>query len=261
MRVGLFRSVFFILLLVLSNSVSASPNALWRVVNNLCVFNARHFSSALPCESVNLADGPKEGYAIVRDFKHPSHFLLVPTQKISGIESPVLLKRSAPDYFGLAWRHRTLLDEVKQGRVPRSDYALAINSVEGRSQDQLHIHISCIKPGVRKSLQAQLRNITPRWQPLSGKIGGFVYYARRLEQGDLSAAYPFLLLKKGLPVAQGEMQNYGLAVVAVNFEQGKPGFVVLTTRVGMGDKRNIAHTEGLLDFTCGMLSAEEMVQK
>ncbi len=251
----LIVSLLFLLLSGLPAAALASPNALWRVVNNLCVFNQQHFNSALPCEKVNLNDGREEGYAIVRDFKHPYHFLLVPTQKIGGIESPLLLKRSTPDYFGLAWRYRTRLDDIYRSKIPRSEYGLAINSVRGRSQDQLHIHIACIKPNIRDNLRKQLPDITTGWRQLPQKLGSDVFYARRIDQEDLAGAYPFLLLKR-LPVVEAEMENYGLAVVPIDFENAKPGFVLLATKVGMGRKGNIAHTEGLLDFSCRALTSQ-----
>ena len=38
--------------------------------------------------------------------------------------------------------------------MPRDDISLAVNSVYGRSQNQLHIHIDCVRSDVRNALRA-----------------------------------------------------------------------------------------------------------
>ena len=74
------------------------------------------------------------------------------------------LSPGAPNYWAQAWHARRYVDQ-RAGRVlGRDELSLAINSVYGRSQDQLHIHIECIKPAVRAALPGIKNGDTPDLQ-------------------------------------------------------------------------------------------------
>ena len=64
--------------------------------------------------------------------------------------------------------------------VPDRAVSLAINSRTGRTQNHFHIHISCIRPDVRKQLDNNLANISSRWLPLPGGLRGHEYNAAHL---------------------------------------------------------------------------------
>ncbi|MET0331942.1 MAG: CDP-diacylglycerol diphosphatase, partial [Dyella sp.] len=49
------------------------------------------------------AGGGLNGYAILKDHHGPAQYLLIPTARITGIESPLLLRAGAPNYFAAAW--------------------------------------------------------------------------------------------------------------------------------------------------------------
>lgn len=62
-----------------------------------------------------------------------------------------------------------------------------MNSKRARSQNQLHIHMSCIRPAVRDqlhSLQWQQR-FDSRWQIVRERFNGHTYYARTLSLDEL----------------------------------------------------------------------------
>ena len=63
-----------------------------------------------------------------------------------------LLKVHSENYFADAWQAREYVSGALHEVLPRDDIGLAINSLRGRSQDQLHIHIDCIRPDVRAAL-------------------------------------------------------------------------------------------------------------
>src|SRR6266536_3338085 len=113
-------------------------DALWQVVNGLCVGNQRLTSSPAPCSSVDI----EHGFAVL--WAGAAHYLLVPTVRIPGIESSELLTPAAPNYWAYAWQARSFLDDAVGKAVPRTVVGMAINSAQGRTQDQLHIHIGCL---------------------------------------------------------------------------------------------------------------------
>ncbi len=242
--------MFFVTLMLLFLAFpSFASGALWRVVNNLCVFNYQHLGSAFPCEKVYLDEGQTKGYAVVRDLETRYHYLLVPTLKLKGVESPELLLPTTPDYFSLAWQNRHVLDKVYGKALPRNAFALTINSQGGRTQGQLHIHIACLKPHVRRSIDKQLPHIGNDWTELSDNLVGQHYLGKRIRQDNLTGVYPFVQIGRQLAKNSDEMKKFGIAVVPVTFEDKQQGFVLLADEAGRV-KNNTGHTENLLDFAC-----------
>ena len=111
--------------------------------------------------------------------------------------------------------------------MSRDDVALAVNSLQARTQDQLHIHISCVRPDVRSALKRYEAEIGEGWSRLPFAIAGDLYRARRL-YGDAIDANPFELLAKGLPEAKRDMASQTLVVVGATFRDGQNGFYLLT---------------------------------
>lgn len=131
---------------------AADPNALWQIVNLDCVPAAHKTGKTGVCATVDLPGH----YAVVRDRAGVAQHLLIPTDRISGIESPRLLAPDAPNYWADAWRARSYVDTSvnKAHRAPLSDdqIGLEINSAMRRSQEQLHIHIDCMRTEVTAAL-------------------------------------------------------------------------------------------------------------
>ena len=138
MRVG-WLLILAWLGLVPPGIAQADPNALWDIVHGQCVPNEEHYGRPEPCALVELRTGEARGYAVLKDLVGATQFLLVPTARIAGIESPELLLLGAPNYFESAWQSRTYVDDVLGRVLPRDDFSLAINSAYGRTQNQLHI--------------------------------------------------------------------------------------------------------------------------
>jgi CDP-diacylglycerol pyrophosphatase len=237
--------------LALAGPAQSDPNALWKIVHGMCVPDQQEHGSPAPCRLVDLRGGEPNGYALLKDLVGGSQFLLIPTARISGIESAALLAADAPNYFAAAWRARTYVEGALRKTLPRDDLSLAVNSVPGRSQNQLHIHIDCIRADVRAVLRQNEADIGQRWAPLGVALSGHPYMAMRVEAENLDGVSPFQLLADGLPGARQDMGSHTLVVVGAQFANGGPGFVILDDHANpaSGDS---ASGEELQDHTCAV---------
>ncbi len=225
----------------------ADGDALWRIVGEQCLPNQQSQGKPDPCVEVG------QGTAVLKDRYGALQYLLIPTNRVSGIESPQLLQDGAPAYWREAWRARRYMALKRGGPVPRNAVALAINSQYGRSQNQLHIHISCIDPTVRQQVDDLDDSLPRRWRPLPVELKGHAYWARRVDadrdgdpQGD-----PFRLLADELPGAAEQMGRYGLALLPASFADGD-GFVLLAGRADLLSA-NRGSAEELQDHDCKVL--------
>jgi CDP-diacylglycerol pyrophosphatase len=148
-------------------------------------------------------------------------------QKITGIESPALLAPNATNYFAEALENRGFVAWALLRPMPRDTLSLAINSDVGRSQNQLHIHIDCIRTDVRQALLNQRAAIGPRWAPLKVLLLHHRYRAMRITGETLAGANPFKLLARGVPGARADMGRHTLVVVGMMFAGDVPGFILL----------------------------------
>jgi CDP-diacylglycerol pyrophosphatase len=219
------------------------PNALWNVVHWLCGPDKLLLGSSAPCLAVNRA----QGYAVVPDPEHRTQILLVPTRRVTGIESPALLAAGAPNYWQDAWDARRFLERRARRSLARDEIAMAVNSETARTQNQLHIHIDCVRADVRAILAERQGEIDQIWSPLDTPLFGRLYWARRLDGADLRGNDPFKLLAEGLPEARDDMGRFALAVVGMDFADGGPGFILLA------NGGPAAFGEGVLDHGCAVL--------
>jgi len=200
----------------------SDPDALWNLVHQQCVPDQREHGNPTPCAAVAIENGEDQGYVLLKDRNGPYQFLLIPTAKVTGIESPALLAPNAPLYFAAAWRARDLVGQAAQRSLPREDLSLAINSVYGRSQNQLHIHIDCLRPEVRDALHAHLGEIGEHWAPLVVPLAGHRYRAMRIGEAAFEQANPFALLADS-----SDMARHTLVVAGTTFEDSTPGLILL----------------------------------
>ena len=153
--------------------------------------------------------------------------LLVPTTRISGIEDPEILAPDAPNYWEAAWEARRYLEKRVGAPLPRDQIGLAVNSIPGRSQNQLHIHIGCVRPAVLKVLRRNEGQVGATWTTLSKPLSGDVYQAMRAEAEDLRTINPFQLLANMKGMAPKRMGDQTLVVVGTIFNNGRDGFYIL----------------------------------
>ena len=85
-------SALFIAILFHGPAARADPNALWNIVHGQCVPDwQQHRVLKPPCVAVDLNKGVAGGFAVIKDQRGQTQYLLLPTQRITGIESAALL--------------------------------------------------------------------------------------------------------------------------------------------------------------------------
>lgn len=228
-----------------SPAASAPRDALWWVIE-LCKTDARLVGRPWPCLHVDR----QGGFAILADPNRPTQILLTPTRRIFGIEDPSLRSSAAPNLWSGAWRNRALFRR-RTGRPGSAlDPGFAVNSRFGRTQDQLHIHIDCVRWSVRMALDAEVDTIGDDWTDLKQPLGPHRrrYRARWLDEGALASNDPFRLLDED--AAPDHADRLTLAMIPAVRASGSAGFLLLSHEA---DPR--AHDPGaaeeLLDHRCG----------
>jgi CDP-diacylglycerol pyrophosphatase len=187
-----------------------------------------------------------------------TQLLLIPTDRVTGIESAKLLGDDLPNYWQDAWAARPLFDKGAGEAVPREDVGLAINSMYGRTQNQLHIHIDCVRQSVRDAIAADQDHIGLKWTVFPTAFNGHLYRVRRVMGEDLGGRDPFRLLAAD-PHARADMGRQTLAVVGVTFAKDKPGAKDRPGFVLLADSANLIRydqgaAEELLDHGCKVLA-------
>lgn len=190
---------------------AADPNALWDIVNGQCVPDQRMHNDPAPCASIDLSGG----YAVLKDLVGATQFLLIPTEQIAGIESQEIAAADAPNYFADAWLARSYVEQRAGRPIPRDWLSLAINSSAARSQNQMHIHVDCVRADVRQSLAAHAADIGATWTPFPVPLAGQRYRAMAVAGEDLTAN-PFRLLADDV----GEESMGAQTLVAVGTTAG-----------------------------------------
>jgi CDP-diacylglycerol pyrophosphatase len=165
---------------------SADPNALWTIVHDQCVPDQEASSDPAPCSLVDLKAGKRRGYAVLKDLVGATQFLVIPTDRISGIESPTLLEPDATNYFAAAWHASSFVDARAGVDIPRDWMSLAVNSAVARTQNQVHIHVDCVRADVRESLSRHIADVGSDWAPFPEPLTGHPYLAMAVEGEDLA---------------------------------------------------------------------------
>ncbi|MBV9510748.1 MAG: CDP-diacylglycerol diphosphatase [Caulobacteraceae bacterium] len=235
---------------LVDRTAAAHPNALWHIVHDLCIPDMKTRGGPAPCSVVNLSGG----YAVLKDIQGATQYLLLPTAHITGIESPALLDPASPNYWQAAWSARSLFEQKIGRPAPREDVGLAVNSLYGRTQNQLHIHIDCVRADVRQTIADHGEAITDRWSYLRIGPSDAAYHVRWIAGADLGARDPFKLLAREDALARTDMGRETLVLIGARRRDGAPGFVLLSHRADLarGDQ---AAGEELLDHRCAVLAA------
>jgi CDP-diacylglycerol pyrophosphatase len=245
----LSRLVLTLLLVLAVTSVRAeNPDALWQIVHDRCVPDQQAKGAPAPCALVDLAGG----YVVLKDREGATQFLLIPTAKVTGIEDPAILAPHAPNYFAAAWQSHDMVEQRARQTLARETVGLAINSIDGRTQNQLHIHIDCLRRDVIAAVHAHGAAVGDAWAPFPVKLLGHPYIARHMVGNDLSDANPFRLLADGVPAARADMGKWTLVAVPTTIA-GAPGFVLLADHVDL-TIMDRASGEELQDHACAIKS-------
>jgi len=215
--------------------VAPKPNSLW----SLAQCCAKDSKSDPDCRYYSEADE----FIILKDNsrKKPAAYLIIPTAKITGIEDRQIFAPPFADFWGYGWRLAQTF--VKK---PAAETALAINSASGRTQNQLHIHIACVRPDVARTLAGN-----------DAKVGSDPATAMQLALGPADNTYrvikaagltgpdsPYKLVA-AMPGAGADMADQSIAVIGST----TPGSYYVLETYAHG--ANPGSAEELLDQYCG----------
>ncbi|SQI35701.1 CDP-diacylglycerol pyrophosphatase [Leminorella richardii] len=232
---------------------------LWNIVNGECVPHAKVQENAnASCVSVVLTPDEEHGYTVFKDRKGPLHFLLIPTVKIEGLESPVLQQPETTHYFLKAWQARGYLAQASDRPVARNMVSLTVNSAYARSQEQLHIHIACIRPEIKAQLDSQIERFSEQWMPVEYGLNGSHYLARTLTESQFQEMSPFRRMAKELPGAAEEMSKYGIALVAYSDLDNRPMYLLMVNRMD-ALSLNPGYTGDIQDYQCDLLKTTRVL--
>ncbi len=144
------------------------------------------------------------------------------------------------------------LTDQRAGRpLPREALSLAINSPYGRTQDELHIHIDCVRRDVRDALAAHRDAIKAAWDTFPAPLAGQPWRALRIDGDNLGPINPFQLLARSDPDAAADMGKHTLVVVGMTWPGDSAGFAMLDGKVDLVGG-NHGSGEDLQDHDCAL---------
>jgi CDP-diacylglycerol pyrophosphatase len=231
---------------VMVGRVFADPDAIWKIVHDGCVAEQREHGDPAPCALIDLADG----WAVLKDRNGDSQFLLIPTDRVTGIEDPAIRGTHAPNYWEAAWTARRFVEQRLSKTLSSDEIALAINSRWARSQNQLHIHVDCVRPDVHDTLRAVQAQVGAAWSHVV--VAGQDYEIRSLSADDLHNRNLFDLVADHLPPGQ-TLDQETIVLVGTASRNGENGFDLLAGRAGAGG--GTGHGEELQDHSCALAKA------
>jgi CDP-diacylglycerol pyrophosphatase len=214
-------------------NVARPPNSLWSLAR--CC--ARDLSSDKDCRYYSKTND----FIILKDHSpaKPDAYLIIPTTKVVGIEDQRIFAQPVADFWAYGWQQGQIY--IKK---PAADTALAINSKFGRTQDQLHIHISCARRDVAQALAENEDRIgSDPAKPVELRLGPQGHIYRAIKVTSLVAKSPFDLAAE-MPGAKADMAAHSIAVVGSK----TPGVYFVLDNYHHGSNPGAA--EELLDQSC-----------
>ena len=216
-----------------------------RQVVRACVADFKVTGAPFPCLEVDLSSGEDRGYIVLRP-PRLNDLILTPTRKIVGIEDPLLQSAEAPNYFNAAWRARSFLNGADGRAREHDEIALVANSAAVRTQDQLHIHVGCLKTPARRMLAAAAPKVPiGKWVQIGAVVPHTVFWGMRIRGADLSDIEPFRLAAEALAGEVIPPRNLMIAAAGVRVE-GDDQFLILASYA----EATGAWSSALLDGTC-----------
>ncbi len=232
-----------------TSALAFSRQALWRV-DQACVASFRLTGLALPCLDVHIERGVESGYIVLRP-PFIDDTIIAPTARITGLEDPFLATAAAANYIEDAWRERAQAAGAAGRSLAHDDFALAINSRDTRSQDQLHVHLGCLS----RETKARIATLTAKapsgaWTPLSARLRGLAYAAYPLMGADLARENVLRLVLRERAALGDDPSATTLAVAGVRRVDGTDGFVALVAQTTRGRGARQPTAEMLLEPGC-----------
>jgi CDP-diacylglycerol pyrophosphatase len=213
--------------------VAHRPNSLW----SLAQCCAKNLQSNPGCRTYSKTDD----FIILKDNSpaKPDAYLIIPTMKVTGIEDQRIFALPIADFWAYGWQQAQIY--IKK---PAADTGLAINSEYGRTQNQLHIHISCVRRDVAEALADNMQKIgADPAKPFELPLGPQHNTYRVIKAASLVAVSPFDLAA-AMPGARTSMGEQSIAVIG----SAKPGIYFVLDTYHHGSDPGAA--EELLEQSC-----------
>jgi CDP-diacylglycerol pyrophosphatase len=224
-------------------AIALDASALWSVVR-YCSLQNRAIGLPFPCLDVR-EDGNGNGYALIRSPGFRSEILLVPTTRITGVEDPRAASPKAALFWRRAWEARDLVARGLGRPLGWRDLGLVVNAKPSRTQDQLHIHIDCVKASIAARIASEAARLGDGWSR-EPSVEGMAMWARRFGEHDLGRVNPLAAVFDGIPEAREDPAAFGVAVIGATLGGGARGFVLVALR----SSRTTGSAETLLDHSC-----------
>ncbi|WP_035474495.1 CDP-diacylglycerol diphosphatase [Burkholderia sp. WSM2230] len=224
---------------------AVDSNALWKIVDLRCVPSQRATGTPGQCTVVDL----DKRYAILKDIVGRSQYLLIPTDRVSGIESPLVLAPHAPNYWSDAWTSRSYVTRSVKRTLADNQLGLEINSQFRRTQNQLHIHIDCMRGDISEALAQHAKDAPGTWH--WDTLNGSRYRIMRVTSIG-GASDPFRIVARDNPNADA-MAMQTILVTGAGPSAEKDGWLVVNS--GLDADNGSGSAEGLLDHACHVADA------
>ena len=225
---------------------------LWTIVSQGCVQPFLDSRAVRQCQLISGADRPG-GYVLLKSLEGVAQYLLMPADKVTGMEDPILLGPAPANYLAKAWYARGFVEALLHRPLQADEVSVAINSGEGRSQDQLHLHIDCIRTDVRQALAGvSVAGQAPFQTAIT--LVGHPYRVAAIPAAQLETTDPFLLLASALPDARAEMGEWTLVLTGAPRGAGDGALLLLAAKADLAAHIH-ASGEELQDHACGGLPA------
>ena len=227
-------------LFIYSHAARADRDFLWKEIGGVCVPAYKAEDVYGPCAMVNL----DHDYAIYKTNNDPYQYLLIPTGKVTGIEDVKLQQATEPNRFYDAWQSRGFMTQQLNKPIKEHMIALAVNAANARTQDQLHVHISCLSPEARKIIaRMPVRQLNGAWSDAPVEIGAYRYFYKKLSLDELKKQNLFIAVKEIVDREKGVLAYTGIGLVNLDPDN----FLLLA---GIGTEQRGVAAERLQDHRC-----------
>lgn len=230
-----------------SDSSSTDRDFLWKTVHDRCEMGYQRTGMYAPCTLID----EESGTALYKANFDPYQFLLLPLARVTGLEDPVLWEEANRNYLYNAWAARFLVTSRLDNSLPESDVILTINSKNARTQDQLHIHISCASQAtstVLKNVDASEYSEYVEWKQLPTDVRGHAYQALAVSGNTLRSENLFQDVHTKVTADDKKMENTSVALANVAPDR----FLLL---VDEGTENQPAAAEILQDHNCSIVKS------
>ncbi|WER48472.1 CDP-diacylglycerol diphosphatase [Cupriavidus sp. WKF15] len=216
-------------------------DSLWQHVQERCLVPERERHA--DCAVVDR----ERGLVLYKDALGPSHYLVIPDHKVTGVDDPALWESGTGNQWAFGWEARDIVSKAIGKRVPDNLVGLAVNSRASRSQDQLHIHLDCIGEAARAFIADHAGQASEGWAEF--RFQGKPVRAVLIPSSDDTLRFnAFDAVRTSLPQT-GRVTDRGVFVTYVSRQDGRSGFLVVDQPVDAASG-STGHASDFLDRAC-----------